>query len=139
MIKKEDIFIGTIKLCKNFNKYKVYGDISPDCIIGTLTTRIEVGGTPNVDIICSDAVLIKVDEDKYVWFKTNDSIAEEILFNLGLYGKVLTICPSYDEMLYVEKGTLKSYYENPNDEKISSRKLKKELLKDPRLPGRIQN
>lgn len=117
MIKKNQIFIGTIKKCKNYERYM----------------------EDNVDIIDSYAALIKVTDNKYIYIETLKNFVEDLIVDMGFSIKVLGTKPEKDGDLFVDETDLIEYYSKSNEENISVRKLKKEFLIDPRIPKGIDN
>lgn len=138
MIKKENVFIGTVNVCSNIDRYIKDGEYSDIYDFHTCHTKFGAK-VSNISKKYEHQVLIKLDEDNYIWFKLIETKVDEILLNMGLYSEVLKTSPSDDQMLFVDSESLKPYYENCNDKGISIRKLRKELIMDARLPGGIEN
>lgn len=138
MIKRNQIFIGTIKKCKNYERYMKDGDKS---YIGEFSINKTKYGTvlDNVDIIDSYAALIKVTDDKYICIQTLKNFIEDFVVDMGFSIKVLGINPEKDGDLFVDESDLMEYYSKSNEENISVRKLRKEFLIDPRIPKGIDN
>ena len=119
------IFVGTIKKCKNLYQYKEYGE---ERYIGAFATgHIEFGSIyRSVDVIAENAILIKLNSKKYLWFgllnKEDDNI--NIDFNIPI--KIINTIPSKDNDLFIDEKTLE-FYSDIKDSKLNNRKTK--LLK----------
>lgn len=125
-MKKSDILVGTIKKCNNLYRYKEYGEerYIGDFIIG----HTKIGSTHKyVDTVCNEAILIKVNEDKYMWLNLLTSFTDEILANLGIPIKVINTFPSTDNDYFVDKNSLRPYFENNKNIKINVKILKKSI------------
>ena len=121
-MKSKNIFIGTIKKCKNLYWYEQYGDEQyiGDFIIG----QTEIGTIHRyVDIIDEKAILIKVGESKYIWVDLLTNKIEEVLVNLGISINTIGTTPSCDNDLFVDEKTLEPYFKNKNDN-LSIKKVK---------------
>jgi len=125
-MKKSDIFVGTIKKCNSLFYYKEYGEerYVGDFIIG----HTEIGSIHKyVNIVCDKAILIKVNENKYMWLNLLTTLTDEILVNLGIPVKVINTFPSADNDYFVDKNSLNPYFENNEKTKISVKSLKKTI------------
>lgn len=123
-MKKSNVFIGTVKQCKNIYWYERRGEkyFDGDFIIG----RTTFGKMRSyVDEISDKAILIKVSEDKYIWFDLVDTIKDRILLNLGIAVNVIGNKPHFDKEYYVDETTLKSYFKENTNEDINVKTLKK--------------
>ena len=121
-MQSKNIFIGTIKKCKNLYWYEKYGDeyYFGDFRIG----HCEVGTTHKyVDIIDEKAILIKVGESKYIWDDLLANKIEEILVNLGISMNTIRTIPSYDGDLFVDEKTIKHAFKD-NKNNLSIKKVK---------------
>lgn len=137
-MKRRDILVGTIKKCKDIHNYKKFGETRRMPEFATKSIKFWTT-FDYVDTITEQAILIKVSDTKYIWLKALTSIADEILVNLGLPIKVLNTEPSEDGELYIDDKNLIPYYENDIDKNIHIRKLKRDVLVDPRIKGGIEN
>ena len=118
----QNIFIGTIKKCKNVYWYEKYGE---EHIIGDFQIgHCEVGTIHKyVDTINDHAVLIKVDESKYIWVDLLTNKIEELLVNIGIPINAISTVPLYDGELFVDEKTLVPVFEenyNLNVNKVKS-------------------
>lgn len=118
----KNIFIGTIKKCRDLYFYKQYGDehYFGDYRIG----HTEVGTTHKyVDIIDEEAILIKVGESKYIWVDLLANKIEEFLVNLGIHINTIGITPLYDNDLFVDEKTIQPAFKE-NKKNLSIKKVK---------------
>lgn len=121
-MKSKNIFIGTVKKCKNLYCYKQYGDEKyfGDFRIGST----EIGTIHRyTDIIDEKAILIKVNEEKYIWIDLLTK-ADEVLVNLGIPINIIKTFPTCDGALFVDKKTLKPYFENNINNNLNIKKIK---------------
>lgn len=85
--------------------------------------RTEIGTIHRYsDIIDKEAILIKVNEEKYIWIDLLTNKTEKFLVNLGIPIKTIGIFPTSDNQLFVDKETLKPYFKNNNN--LSIKKVK---------------
>lgn len=132
------VYIGTIKKCKNIYLYEKHGE--KRYIGDYIINHTEYGYIDNiVEIITDQAVLIKMNDNKYVWINQIESLKDKLLVNLGITSKIINDYPIMDKDLFVDKNTLIPYFKNENEDKISIGKLKKKVLIDPRLKLGIEN
>lgn len=132
------IYVGTIKKCGNVYLYKKYGEerYAGDFTIG----HTEYGHIESyTDIINNQAILIKIDINKYVWLKQINTVKDQFLTNIGLPVKVINASPEHDNDLFVDENSLIPYFSNEESKNISVGKLKKKVLIDPRIKTGIEN
>lgn len=116
-MKKEDIYIGTIKKCNDWYNY---------------TTRGEKYVTDNkqfntVEVIENNAVLIKIGETEFIPLKSLNTFVDDILIDLGKKIAVIYIEPEFNNNLFVDKETIVPYYSNNLEEKIKIKTLRKDI------------
>ena len=128
-MKKSDIYLGTIKKCNNIYCYKKYGEKR---VVGDFQLRsVGVGTTYKyVDKVYDNAVLIKINEDEYIWLDFNQYLQKESFNNFKNTYQYLNTVPITDKELFVDKDSLKPYFEKNEKERISVRKLKKIMTKN---------
>lgn len=132
------IYIGTIKKCKNVYLYENHGE--KRYIGDFIINHTECGYIDNiVETITDEAILIKTNTNKYVWLNQIESLKDEILLEIGLPNKIINSLPIKDNDLFVDESTLIPYFQNKTDKNISIGKLKKKVLTDPRLKLGIEN
>lgn len=139
-MKNLTVYVGTIKRCLDLEGYKRDGDSTflPDWEMSTGTSTILSGfSKPNTKIVKEQAILIKNKHDNFYEFKLTNTFFDnlKIIFNLWncLYNK-----PWFnDELFYDEKSLVPYYEEQPK--KLSFRKLKNDLLCDPRIKTGIEH
>lgn len=118
----KDIFIGTIKQCKDLVSYNKYGEehYTGDFRIG----HTEVGTIHKyVDVIDKNAVLMRVSEDVYIYLDKVTSKFDELLVNLGIAVHTIGTEPLIDNGLFVDETTLEPIFED-NNIKLSIQKVK---------------
>lgn len=120
-MKSENIFIGTVKKCGDIYWYNQFGE---ERFVGDFKIGSSITGSIHkyVNIIDDKAILIKINEDKYIYFDMITTPIEKILLSLGIPVKVIGTQPFHSNELYVDKKTLKPYFQNEN-ENISIKKL----------------
>lgn len=125
-MKSKNIFIGTIKECKNLYWYERCGDEQyvSDFKIG----RTQIGTIHKyVDIIDKEAILIRINEKKYIWINLLTKY-DEFLVNVGIGVKTISTFPTSDHQLFVDEQTLKPYFKDENHN-LSVKKIKSLVLK----------
>lgn len=136
-MKREDIFIGRIKKCRNVYLYKQYGDSRyvPDFSIN----KTEFGTIENYAYeVDSCAILIKATENQFIWLNSLTSFFDEAKVNLGFSVNALETLPTQDGELFVDIDSLVPYYEDGLDKNISVKRLRMDTLNDVRIPGGIE-
>lgn len=109
-MKNVTVYIGTIKKCLNYERYKKDGKESymPDCQIGSL----EMGFTyRNTKEINTQAILIKSKNNQYHQFKLNNTLLDNIRIVFNCKSSSLTEQPDDDYSIFVDETTLIPYYE----------------------------
>lgn len=125
-MKKNNVYIGTVKQCNNIYWYERRGEkyFEGDFRIGhTISGRTR----SYADEITDKAILIKVSENSYVWFDLSNTIKDRILMNLGIAVNVINNKPCYDREYFVDETTLKPYFKENNNENINAKTLKKTI------------
>lgn len=123
-MKNRDVFVGTIKKCNDLYCYKKYGETR---YVGDFALRnIEVGQIQHyTDVVDDKAILIKIDEDKYVWLNSVMTIFDELLVDIGIPVNTISTVPSTDNELFVDKKSLVQYFDHSGDKKLKVKTLKK--------------
>jgi len=123
-MKTKDIYTGTIKKVNNLYCYKKYGE---ERYGGHFkTSSLEVGQTHKyVEVVEKSAVLIKLNDDEYVWVDFLTNFIEEALANFGISFHKISIIPHSDNQLFVDKNTIQPYFKNEDNKDISVKKLKR--------------
>lgn len=125
---KSDVFVGNIIRVNNAEDYNKYGDSCNN-------------ETDYAELYRSLVVLIKTRSDKYVCIKDVNSLIKEILFDLNIPFDTMTTRATYDGELIVDEESLVPYYSKEDLRKnkhVLARKLRNEVLLDPRLPWGIE-
>lgn len=136
-IKNAKVYVGTIKECLDVNNYKRNGDSTfiPEMECGNIQMGFSKSNTKEIN---NQAILIKTKTDNVYEFKLTNTFLDnlKILFDLGTYS--ISKEPDFNgEIFYVEK-TLTPYYEE-QPKKLTLRKLRKDLLLDPRIKSGIEH
>lgn len=129
-MKKGDVFIGTIKQCKNLEKYQQYGDnhYVKECNFDDITYGVMEEYTST---LTNQAILIKYDENRFVWLNSLVSKADEVFVSCGIPIKIIGTKPNNDNELFVDtRSKLIPYYDNLRTQKTNIAKLKKDIEKD---------
>ena len=113
------VYIGTIKKGVNFEEYQKYGEVYP-------TLRLERICVP----VNRQAILIKDKNDNFYQFDMTGKLFHKLHLILRY--------PSYVSNQYYDKNTLVPYYLD-QPKRLSLRKLKKDLINDPRIPMGIEH
>lgn len=127
MIRRKDIVTGTLKLCKNYDKYMQYGDkrYLGDCQIG----HIEFSSIDYyTKIINEKAILIRVPDQRFIIVDSLDTYIEERLVDYGINIKTIGTTPYGDNTLFIEKETIEAYFDSNLDEVIKIKRLKMEIM-----------
>lgn len=125
-MKTKNLFTGTIKKCNNLYYYNQYGEehYFGDMQIG----KIQIGTIHRfVDVIDEKAVLIKVNEDEYIWLNTLTNKIDELFVNIGIPIKTIntiSTIPYSENSLFVDKNTIEPIFLNTNDN-LSVKKIKR--------------
>jgi len=123
-MKNKDIFIGTIKKCNNLYCYNEYGE---ERYVGDFRTRCVESGFIHryVDIIDEEAMLIKVNDEEYIWVNSTLNFMNELFVNVGIPVKTIGICPTYDNDYFIDKETVVPYFKEDENKRVSVKSLKK--------------
>lgn len=137
-LKNCDVYVGTIKKCDDFYNYEKYGEKKEyyELIVGSIRFGEVRQYVTKVD---EQAILIKVNDDQYVWIKSLTNFVDEVLVDLGIAINTIKTFPTEDDELFVDRSTLVPYFENFRDQKLKVKKLKREVLLDPRIKCGIEN
>ena len=138
-MKKEDIFVGTIKQCLNVYGYKNNGDSAyvKEMVLGSMSIGTRIHYTEK---ITSKAILIKYDEERYIWLNALNSLQEDLLVTCGFPVKVIKTTPEHDKDLFVDTSCpLVPYYKKDLHKRTNVMRLRKEISLDPRIPGGIKH
>lgn len=125
---KSDVFVGNVIKVNNAKEYNEYGNSSNN-------------ETDYVELHRSLVVLIKTRNNRYVCIRDITSLVKEILFDLGIPLDTMDTKATYDGELIVDEESLVPYYSKKDLEKnkhVLARKLRDEVLLDPRLPWGIE-
>lgn len=144
-IDMENVFIGTINKCTQYDIEKIFSDevyIGNSWIGGDSIGYIIKDGLPFKE----NAILLKVAKDGYVDLDTLNSFLDEIKVksniskNGGFYlnGLILSNSPHKFGCLYVDESTLKQYKPLKEIKKPTVKKLKKTMYPVRKPPVRIE-
>lgn len=136
-----EIYVGTIKKCLDLENYNKYGDKSEK--IGweerTKTTVTTSYITTNYTKTINDqAILIKTNLDYFYQFKLSNKFKEnlKIVFQDPL--SAIPTKPDDDSSIFVDENTLIPYYQE-QPKTLTLRRLKRDLLQDPRIKTGIEH
>lgn len=133
-MKNAVVYIGTIKKCLNFEDYQKYGEVKPTLQLDREESKTMVVENHLDDSICvpinRQAVLIKDKNDNFYQFDMNGKLFHRLHLVLKY--------PSYVSNQYYDKNTLVPYY-SEQPKRLSLRKLKKDLINDPRISIGIEH
>ena len=129
-MKREDIYLGNIKVCRDYRGYQTYGEkrVIGDHIIG----KIKMGRVQHfVCIYEEQAILIKVDKNSYIPLSHIKSFKEELFANLGFGCNAIGCKPTMIEPFYVDENSVTPCFSNMKKAKIKVKDLREEqkLLK----------
>jgi len=136
-MKNITVYVGTIKKCLNYERYKKDGERSyiPDCKIGSLEMGFSCRNTEEIN---NQAILIKSKDNQYHQFKLTNTLLDNIKIVFNSKSSSLTEQPNDDYGTFVDEKTLIPYYKN-QPKSLSLRKLKRDVLMDPRIKTRIEH
>ena len=136
-MKREDIYVGTLMKCINYNDYLKDGERTfvPEFEIGHMKTGYF---QYNSKVIKETAIFIKKD-DGYICVDMLKNGVETFLVNMGLEVDVIYTTPCCDDDYYVLKDSLKPYYTENLKKDVYVKSLKRQVLLDPRIKGGIEH
>ncbi|MCH5167275.1 MAG: hypothetical protein J1F35_05215 [Erysipelotrichales bacterium] len=118
-MKKRDVYVAPIYMDKKIN----------DETKNISTDRITV---------CDQAVLVKNHGGAYVWLNEINTLEDMFLFYMCL-SNIIETEPQNNEEFYTDESKAVPYFDiNEHEQKIGVKKLKREILLDPRLPGGVE-
>jgi len=120
-IRKEDVFIGSIKKCDSLKGYNLYGDSRFVPVVEMRTMVIGTTFTYTTEIV-SDAVLIRTAKG-YMYLDFLENNFQKLLANFGISIKVLQSKPFFDGDYFVDKKTLKPFFIEETNLKETSDKI----------------
>ena len=133
-MKKRNIFIGSIKRCNNIAKYNKYGNshffagFEEYPIGSTIPSFIEGINEKYVESITDQAILIKYDEERYIWL---NSLIDYMFLACKHPINIVRTKPQKDNDIFVDTTCeLIPYYQNEETENIGALKLRKEIKTD---------
>lgn len=123
---KNQIFIGDIRKCTKYEMHEIF--LREDSVTGTIIGHIETED----ELYKKDAILIKLTSGAYVDLeKINSSfdlikLRRNIIENdLAHNSLMMSTSPDKLNSLFVDEESLKSYYKDSVDERVSVKMLKK--------------
>lgn len=119
-MKKKDVYIGTVKKCLSIYRFEKYGDRVMPHDLREFNIEYAVS-IDNIKIVDTNAVLIKIGEDEYMWKNNNKSN----LINFGPQFINIKNHPSADFEYFVDETRLKPYFEDDLDENVKVKSLKR--------------
>jgi len=136
-MKNVTVYIGAIKKCLYPKAYQKDGD---ETFIPEFETRTTKMGymRKNIEEVNNQAILIKTENNLYYQFKLTNTFIDKtrIIFNNENYA--LTSKPKHDDDIFVDENSLIPYYEE-QPKSLSLRKLKRDILIDPRIKTGINH
>jgi len=130
------IYTGIIKKCTNLDKFKLHGE--KDIVIDfDEKNKISMKTDFYSEILDENAILICITENEYVWINRYKKIPNEFLAYIQNkeYGfqietlvganipiEIISIKPWSNNLLYVDKESLKPYFEKEKGEKNTVKK-----------------
>lgn len=140
-MKNLTIYIGTIKKCLDIKNYNKDGDytFSPDCEISTSCSKMEFGfNRPNTVVINDQAILIENGYGHFYNYKLDNGFIDNLKIILDDGPSIINSKPKHNDELFYDKSSLVPYYEE-QPKKLSFRKLRNDLLSDPRIKSGIEH
>ena len=139
-MKNFTVYIGTIKECLDIKNFKKDGDYTfrPFFEMSTSTTSMQFGEEkPNTKTINEQAILIKNQHGHFYNYEITNSFIDNLRIVLDDYRDIISSNPIFDYDLFYDEESLVPYYQE-QPKKLSFRKLKKDLLNDPRIKSGIE-
>ena len=124
---RDNIYLGTIKKCIDAYSFERFGEVR---YVGNFYTKKYSDGVKEkyARVEQNNALLLKGKNDNYININDINSLKDFILFKLGKSHKIMKIAPHKDDELFVDKRSLRHYFNNNNRyEKVKFKTLKKEL------------
>ncbi len=108
-MKNYQIFTGVKKKCNDLLRYEADG-----------FTQDEV---PYIDIVDEQAILIKINDQQYIDFKSIRTAAEKFMVDIGAPINIINVSPSIENPFFVDH--VQAYYENTDDTTQTTKTLAK--------------
>lgn len=134
-MKNLTVYIGKTKKCLDIKKFEKDGEYTfiPDFEIGSWNSILQMGQSiKNVKTINEQAILIQNQYGHFYNYKINNSLIDNLKIVLDNSRDIIRSIPSKDNEIFYDKESLVPYY-SEQPKKLSFRKLKKDLLMDPRI------
>lgn len=136
-MKPEQIFIGNIRRCTKYESHPVYSSnmyVNEQCLMSESFERIK----KEDELYKEHAILIKIERGGYVDLERFNSILDHIRIHRDitkngyrLGGLMMPTSAQYMGNLFVDEKSLKPYYtDNKQNNNISVRQLKKQIIKN---------
>lgn len=126
----KEMFTGKIERCLNIYNYIMYGKerLVPDSELGHIKFHTLYQYTQTA---YEDAILLKINEDNYIWLNAPQEETTPLLQRLGIFQKHITTTPEKDYDLFIDKNSLIPYFPAPKKEKHPfTKKLTRKMKKD---------
>ena len=138
-MKKEQFFIGNVNICTKFEEENTYINERAGYKCGLTTHIIET------TLYKENVPILKLKDDNYVCVDSIDSLKSylelyDFILSKGVSKSdlILSTCPSNKDEIFVDVKSLIPYYDRENlKENTTIRKVKKDLMMDPRFPRGI--
>lgn len=136
-MKNLTVYVGTIKKCLDVKNFKKDGKSTfiPDCEIGSITLGFS---KPNVKTINEQAILIKNQFGHFYNYRLNNGFIDNLKIILDDSHSIIRSNPNHDNELFYDEESLVPYYDE-QPKKLSFRKLRNDLLCDPRIKSGIEH
>lgn len=141
-MKNVTVYIGTIKKCLDLENYRIHGDNNGRIMVeertatsASLNRLITAFYTKTIN---EQAILIKDKNNLYYQYKLTNSFIDNMKIKTKSINSALLGKPLFPDDLFVDENTLIPYYEE-QPKSLSLRKLKRDILIDPRIKTGIEH
>lgn len=140
-MKNLTVYIGTTKKCLDIKNLKKDGEYTfiPHFEISSCHSSMQMGHSKrNVITINEQAILIQNQYGHFYNYKLNNNFIDNLKIILDDSRNIIRSTPSKNDEIFYDKESLVPYY-NEQPKKLSFRKIKNDLLMDPRIKTGIEH
>ena len=140
-MKNLTVYIGKTKKCLDIKKFEKDGDYTfiPHFEISSSRSSMQMGESRrNIVTINEQAILIENQYGHFYNYKLTNSFIDNLKIILDDSRNIIKSTPSKNDEIFYDKESLVPYY-SEQPKKLSFRKLKNDLLIDPRIKTGIEH
>ena len=140
-MKNITVYIGTTKKCLDVKNFKKDGEYTfiPDFEISSSRSSMQMGhARRNIITINEQAILIENQYGNFYNYKLTNNFIDNLKIILDDSRNIIRSTPSKNDEIFYDKESLVPYY-SEQPKKLTFRKLKNDLLIDPRIKTGIEH